>query len=302
VRQLFMLITLSLFLYAETPFNNSSNFTIVGAVEESEDAKGGSVGRIMFYKKNGTWSIVKRNIPVESYYPGNWTLAFDGRTLGKIQLKDNCKTWDERCKWHRTNFVFGLKNPNHFPKIKDKRKRFGNWVFDPVYRPVIIVKNGSYKDRLKWKRKKADQNLRSTLFERLKSIIGRPIICVGKPNYDKPNFGYPKIDLTLSDIKIYTQYINNNGEMLVAAGLHDKHISNCDMLLSKEDYPIWFYINNKNNIVRFIDYELKLVDAADYDKDGRVEIIFYHQGYNRNGYLIYVPETGEKLKYYWGYT
>ena len=51
----------------------------------------------------------------------------------------------------------------------------------------------------------------------------------------------------------------------------------------------WFVIDPKYS-VRFLDVEGWLIDAGDYDRDGKSELVFQTGGYNRGGYKLYYSD------------
>ena len=46
---------------------------------------------------------------------------------------------------------------------------------------------------------------------------------------------------------------------------------------------------------------MELVDAGDYDGDGRSELLFWRGGYNRDGYVLVFDELRQKVEYTWSY-
>ena len=123
--------------------------------------------------------------------------------------------------------------------------------------------------------------------------MGQAYHCNGPPNWDAK-----EIDLTVKDVTLFRSYRNIKGQMLVSAGIIEAHTINCDGPTSETDEPMWFFVSNG---VKFIGYELDLLDAADYDNDGEIEFIFSHTGYNRDGYTLYESDFEERYDYYWSY-
>jgi hypothetical protein len=46
---------------------------------------------------------------------------------------------------------------------------------------------------------------------------------------------------------------------------------------------------------------LQLVDAGDYDADGKSELLFWYDGYNSNGYDLFSSDFRKHVKVRWSY-
>ena len=61
--------------------------------------------------------------------------------------------------------------------------------------------------------------------------------CNGPPNYEVTKF-----DPTIKDVELLRSYKNINGEMLISAGISERHIENCDGPADSRNGPTWFYL------------------------------------------------------------
>ena len=61
----------------------------------------------------------------------------------------------------------------------------------------------------------------------------------------------------------------------------------------------WFYVAGKE--VRYLGSNMLLVDAGDYDGDGREEAVFKVQRYNNDGYVLFYEGFAQKAEFSWGY-
>jgi hypothetical protein len=46
---------------------------------------------------------------------------------------------------------------------------------------------------------------------------------------------------------------------------------------------------------------MELVDAADYDGDGKSELLFWQSAYNRDGYILIFDDLRQRIEYTWRY-
>jgi hypothetical protein len=61
----------------------------------------------------------------------------------------------------------------------------------------------------------------------------------------------------------------------------------------------WFLLHDAQ--ADLIGTGMELVDAGDYDGDGRSEVLFWKSGYNRDGYLLVFDGLRQKAEYTWSY-
>ena len=51
----------------------------------------------------------------------------------------------------------------------------------------------------------------------------------------------------------------------------------------------------------FGNLSLSLVDAGDYDADGKSELIFFLSGYNEDGYALFYDSNRKSVRWTWSY-
>lgn len=62
----------------------------------------------------------------------------------------------------------------------------------------------------------------------------------------------------------------------------------------------WFAVSPAGAI-RFLDEGMWLVDAGDYDNDGKSELVFSIDRYNRGGYELFYDDFKNKVKFEFSY-
>lgn len=266
---------------------------LIGVAEQSEyeNLHGKAIVRALFVKSEGSWVALDsqdrfKSVPSEI----TWNVAFDGRNFGILETIDSFN--EKYSGTFKRNKILKIKNSTEFPLLGNKESRFGGWRKTPENRPLVVVSQPNYKDIEKWKRYKPAKEI-EMLYPLVKEKIPQAYHCNGAPKWDAV-----KIAITMDDISIFRSYKNNKDEKLISIGLSNRHTKNCDGPLDKTSKPMWFYIADG---IKFVGFELDLVDAGDYDADGEVEFMFWHGGYNNDGYTLYESNFEERFDYYWDY-
>lgn len=271
---------------------------LVGIAEEDEFEKlnGKAVIRALFAKTEEGWAVIDSEEKFHASVPSEkiWHLAFDGKNLGALVSVDDLGGYDDQYEWtFKRDKVLRIKNIEEFPLLGNKESRFGGWRRTPSNRPIVVVSAPNYVDAEKWKRYIPAKKDVELLYPLTKERIPRAYHCNGAPDWDAK-----EIQITEDDIKLYRSYKNKKNEKLISIGLSTDHTDNCDGPLDKTDKPMWFYVADG---IKFIGYELDLVDAGDYDADGKVEFVFWHGAYDNDGYTLYESNFEKRFDYYWTY-
>ncbi len=62
----------------------------------------------------------------------------------------------------------------------------------------------------------------------------------------------------------------------------------------------WFMVDPQKTI-RFLGDDMWLVDAGDYDNDGKSEVLFAIDGYNRGGYELFYDDFKKHVRFEFSY-
>ena len=250
--------------------------------------------RILFYKIDNDWETILDPEKIIKYYPKNvmWTIAFDGRNLGKIESVDDTtsskyESFYARDKFHNPTTKFPI------PKVGNLTSEFTGWPGGETLRPLILSSTGKFADPEKWRPFRPEKKVKHILFDVIKKSIGQ----VYKVDYDtnkRTPFNYTENDLTISK-----SYKSASSDQLIQLGFDIPQID-CGGPVEPECKSLWFYLP----IVQkpfFIGKKMNLIDAGDYDGDGRSEIVFWKAGYNLDGYILFYDRFTKKVEYLWGY-
>ncbi len=297
VRHLMLRSLLITLLLCTAGFVWGDSRLVIGVVEEQSSYNRKPIVRPLFMREGESWAVLNtKQSYLNSEVPKTlkWSLVFDGRHLGEIITSDSSKAGNN---WtFPRDMYLKVLNENAVPKLGNREKRFWKWGGLPENRPIAINTHSYYKDLEKWKRVREasfHQKLKEQVFAKLKPLIGDAYHCNGPPNWD-----WSKIEVELDDTEVFKVYKNRTNQTILSAGLAVKHRTDCDGPIDSSSMPIWFYLDSK---LKVIGYELDLLEAADFDNDGRVEFLFSHSGYNEDGYTLYESGFSQRYDYYWGY-
>jgi hypothetical protein len=254
--------------------------------------------RLLFAKEDSRWVALNN----EYEFPKglnltqfNWTIAFDGRNLGNLELRDPSPSHPMLKDWYYgRDKLYEPVNREKVPSVKNQAKMFAGWCQAPADRPLVLVSRPNFSDPEGWKSFSPDQAYKRRLYMALRLRIGRfdAIHCVGSEERPEP------WDFTPEDLVLYKSYRSASGRELVSIGIDPEKIG-CDLLGEPQWSNNWFLIENGK--VDFLGTQMELVDAGDYDKDGHSELLFWFSGYNRDGYVLAYDQLRRKAEYIWSY-
>lgn len=244
---------------------------------------------------NGWSSLLDTNSAPENTIPmQNWTVGFDGRSFGTIDLRNPSPGTPKRTDWTyaRDKLFIPI---GTVPRIKGKKGTFGGWCDSPATRPLALVSRPDVRDPAGWKGFTPGPEYRQKLYPALRLVLGRANV----ENCDNPdeNIGKPYL-FGANDLKLFHSYRSNTGGELISIGL-DSSKYRCDGYSGAEWGSHWFLI--RGNEIDYIGTDMELVDAGDYDGDGKSELLFWGGGYNKDGYLLFFNDMRQKVEYTWSY-
>lgn len=160
--------------------------------------------------------------------------------------------------------------------------------------------------------------------------VRRPLVAISKPNFTDPdhwkssvlaavraNFRreFPKVKTCTdeqnpiiqdrkyknSDLQVTRAYGSNRGSFLVET---DLKLGDCDEYIDDRNDPFadqWFYVS-KDLTFRRLGGFLELLDAGDYDGDGKSEVIFFlTQPGDTDGYVLFYDDFKKQVENTWTY-
>lgn len=274
----------------------------LGVLEEPQTLPQVSA-RLLFVKEGNDW----RSLAAESAFGDTtlapnldsivWTVAFKGRSLGALLLEDKEPARLSINDWfYGRDKLFQVRTGQDIPRVPNTEGWFGGWMKVPASRPLALVSRPSFSDHDGWQPLIPDEAMRSLLYVPLRLVVGRfnAYRCPGGPYVNEPS----PYDFKAEDTVIDEAYVSSRGSRLIAIGL-DPEFFGCDDLVPPEWSANWFLLEEGN--IDFLAREMTLVDAGDYDNNGQSELLFWHSGYNEDGYVLMYDSFRKKIEYFWSY-
>ena len=242
--------------------------------------------RLVFTKAGKEWQPYE----VGAGYPDEvvWTIAFDGKDMGRVRSRKS------------GSLTIGLgigqeeiisKTP--VPTVGKRSIEFGGFTDQAVYRPLIAVSQPNFKDPELWKPRVLSPDVLLAAREQFRKKF--PKLCQSGADEVtlKP---LPYSDAAVKSIKSYAA---KTGWKLVQLHL-DNAIDCNDVEAGFEIDNPWFVIDSKGS-VQYLDSGMFLVDAGDYDGDGKSELVFSIDSDNRGGYRIFYDDFKKKAEFEFTY-
>jgi hypothetical protein len=284
-----MIFPLVLALSASGTFGQG---TILGILEDvpgdSPDARHWRGVRVAFHKNAIDWLAFPTSLPEENYlkalpaqYPHeiSWTITLDGRRVGQVRGRtpDQFRSFSE----------VGLQeilDASNVPTVGKQSAEYGGFTDAVVYRPLVANSQPHFKDPEEWK------PFQATSAEFIKPFRQGfrqkfPKLC--RTSKSNPS-GLEPFSYRDQDVKLIRVYASKEGWSI--ARLHLEGAIDCsDTEAGFEIDDPWFAAKAQGS-VQYLDSGMWLVDAGDYDDDGKSELVFSIVRDNRGGYELFYDE------------
>jgi hypothetical protein len=263
-----------------------------GRAQELERSYGSTAAadvRVAFAKRAGHWQAfpsdfgdmaelktASRSFP----HKVDWTIAFDGKRRGRVGSE-----LPQQWLAYRDVGVQLIASADKLPRFGKPTAEFE--PFDgraAVYRPLVLVSQPYARDPAQWKPTKLDNGY----IERALSDFRL-----------KVTTSDASLTFKDRDVRAVKAYRSNAGEVLFALAIRGVKPP-ADEVPTSAWSPHWFVANGVDPI-RFLGSWLTLIDAGDYDNDGRSEIIFLKADYDFTGYVLFFDGFRQSAEFGWHY-
>jgi len=273
--------------------------TLVGILEDNPGHYAGNPHyrdvRVVFRKKGAGWVAYPSNCPdqdclktIAAKFPAQvkWTVAFDGKNMGEVESRTP-PSFDFYAAVGQQVIV----GTSDVPFVGKPSSDFSGFQDEPVLRPLVAVSKPNYSDPENWKPTRPTPEIIAAVRQSYLSRFPKIANCIAR------TIGQEKSrTASVGDaISIQKLYGSNRNWFLVEA-----QSRYCDGGAIREFSSRWFVVTPEQQ-VRFIGSNMWLVDAGDYDRDGKSELVFSIDDYNRGGYKLFYDDFNKRVDFDFGY-
>ncbi|HEY2378281.1 MAG TPA: hypothetical protein VGH98_20050 [Gemmatimonadaceae bacterium] len=184
------------------------------------------------------------------------------------------------------------------PAIANRSHRFAGWCKAPAVRPIVAVTSGHYADPDSWKPFQPSPPVIDSVFPAFRKIVGKAYTCrytvSAKGDSSEHNIVYR---YTARDLVVVSAYRNSRGREIVGLRLRGG-VEPCDGWMDPQLLNHWFLVGATP---RPLGDEMDLVDAGDYDGDGKSELLFWRAGDDVDAYVLIYDDFSKQVEFYWNY-
>lgn len=252
--------------------------------------------RVVFEKNGDTWKAFPSDCPsqdclttVAPEYPTEvtWTIAFDGKNLGKVTSRTPAK-FD----FYSDVGLQNITSTGPIPTVGKKAAEFGGFLGVPVVRPLIANSQPYFEDPEAWKPTRLSTMLVAALNQEFRRKFPNVTNCTNPDENIPRPWQYRDLDIKLSKA-----YSSNKNWSLATLSLDG---SRCDGIADGPFIRHWFVVNPEGH-VSFLGQGMWLVDAGDYDNDGKSEIMFALADYDKGGYELFYDDFTQHVAFEFSY-
>ncbi len=252
--------------------------------------------RVAFRKTGEGWSAMPSDCPVETclatigaQYPAqiDWTVAFDGHAVGMVTARTPAR-YDAYGDVGQQTVL----RPERAPHVGRSSTKFGGWPGDaPVRRPLVVVSQPNTADPDGWKPAPLDARSAAILRRAFRAHFPLQSNCRDPVENKASPWSYRD-----PDIRISNSYADRRG----------RRIANLALKPNRCDGPVEGGFESQtfglvDGTALLLDRGLTLVDAGDYDGDGRAELVFQIARYNRGGYALVYDDLRRHADFVFSY-
>lgn len=250
--------------------------------------------RPSFMKQGENWTIAP---PMRGTM--HWTMVFDGRALGDVESQ-SIPTAEESGSHLLEGMHTLLTTADHVPTVGKPSQRFAGVLGNGpglLRRPLVAVSQPNSTDPDGWK---PERDPPKEIVKLVRAAFRREFPHVKNCDKDEGPLLPSDWQFPNSDIEITATYASNKSSFLLETQLKR---SQCGFVDDPND-PFadqWFFVGADRSYRR-IGAFMTLLDAGDYDGDGKSEVVFFSsEGENTDGYVLYSEDFMHRVERTWNY-
>ena len=275
---------------------------ILGVLENLPGAYAGDSDfravRAVFYKSGDEWrafppltmSYPQPLIPPSSYPKVmTWTIAFDGKDLGRITSQTPAEY-----KFYSSVGLETIMSHGPVPTIGKRSSDYAGFTGDPVYRPLVALSQPNVSDSDHWKPAQLSPDLIATARQQFRNKFPNVTNCRNADENVPLPWNYRD-----EDIHVTKAYSSKDNWSLIDLNLTGYA---CDGPQDDDSAFVghWYVIDTTGKPM-FLGTNMWLVDAGDYDSSGRSEVLFSIDGYNMGGYRLFYRNFTRSAEFEFSY-
>lgn len=258
-----LLVLLALSVYASEPA------ITLGVLEEIPGRYLGEPAhravRVVFQKLGPEWQPFSSDHPL----PVAWTIAFSGRNLGQLTVANS------------TGGLQNVTSQQPVPTIGKRSAEFSGFLGTLVLRPLIANSQPYFKDPDYWRPSHASPEVTASARRAFRKKFPTVTNCLSRDLETLKLWQYRDADIKLN--KAYSSSSNWSVVEVLLTGNHCLEIPD-DWFTGQ-----WFAVAPNGETI-FLSAGMRLVDAGDYDNDGKSELVFAIERYNQGGYELFYDD------------
>jgi hypothetical protein len=250
--------------------------------------------RAVFEKKGSEWEAFPNPCTdlaclkgLAKRYPKevNWTITFDGRDLGQVTARTPPQFLDLDSVGTEQ-----ITSSGPVPTVGKRSMANSGFYYSPAYRSLVAVSKPYFKDPDVWKPSHLSTELPSALRQRFRGKFPKVSNCRNPAENILRSWPYRDEDIRIG--KTYSSKENWSLAELHLPGW------NCDA--PQEDgspFLAQWYAIAPTGEIRFLGSGMWLIDAGDYDGDGRSEVLFAVEGFAKDGYRLFYQDLQKSAEF-----
>jgi hypothetical protein len=255
--------------------------------------------RVVFEKIGDGWKAFPtktksyhdlQSLPMSYPKKMTWTIAFDGKDIGKV-------TSEVRPHFdHYADIgIEEITSHEPIPTVGRKSTDYsGSFPNVPVYRPLVALSRSNASDPELWKRSQLPSKQVAAARDQFRSKFPKASNCRNPEENIPRSWKYRD-----EDIKVRKSYSAKDGSALAELSLTGYA---CDGPLGNgNEFDGQWYIIDSSGSAKFLGTNMWLVDAGDYDNDGKSEVLFSIRAYNEGGYRLFYQNFQRNAEFVFHY-